>query len=207
MHNSSTKERNRILKISHVTFQDRSWFQFSCRFFSTEGTSPFLSLKQLMLSDSNSQKQYSFARNTLESNWRQLNSQMEKYLKTVTASDILNNKTTAEIFPILCVHVSSPSAEMFVRLYSILKFSMRFPLNLDFSARSQVFLCLLLYCLRCFQLGERLLWPLLVEAVDLGPGFFTHLGLSFLTEVSGSGLPCGVTHQQYPVSSWHCTGA
>lgn len=102
-----------------------------------------------------------------------------------------------------------PSADIFVRLYSILKFSMRFALNLDFSLRSHVFRCLLLsYCLRCLKFGERRLWPLLVEAAeaDLEPGP-KHRGLSCLTDVSGNGRPCGVTHQQYPVSVWHWTGA
>lgn len=105
---------------------------------------------------------------------------------------------------ILC---HSPSTDMFIRLYSILKFSIRFSWNLDFSERSQVFLCLLLtYCLRCFQLGERRLWPFLVDAADLEPGL-KHLGFWCLTDVSGNGRPCFVTHQQYPLSMWHCTGA
>jgi len=100
-----------------------------------------------------------------------------------------------------------PSADILVRLYSILKFSMRFPLNLDFSVRSQVFRCLLLtYCLRCFLVGERRIWPLLVEAADLEPAL-KHLGFLYLTVVSGNGRPCGVTHQQYSVSAWHWTGA
>jgi len=84
---------------------------------------------------------------------------------------------------------------------------MRFPLNLDFSVRSQVFRCLLLtYCLRCFLVGERRIWPLLVEAADLEPAL-KHLGFLYLTVVSGNGRPCGVTHQQYSVSAWHWTGA
>lgn len=96
--------------------------------------------------------------------------------------------------------------DILIRLYSILKFSMRFSLNLDFSVRSQVLRCLLLlYCRRCF-LGEWRVRPFLVEAGDLESNL-KHLGFWCLTDVSGNGRPCGVTHQQYPVSMWHWIGA
>ena len=111
------------------------------------------------------------------------------------------------------------SVDIFVLLYSILKFSMRFPLNLALSALSHVFLCLLLYCLRCFQLA-RLFCPccpccppavaLLVSAASAAPSLVVadvvpaiaaataraHRGLPSRTEVLGRGRPWGVTHQQ-----------
>lgn len=73
---------------------------------------------------------------------------------------IINKKK--KLFPTFIIHVQNKKKKLYllsldslILLYSILKFSIKFPLNLALSALSQLLLCRLLYCLFCFQLGDR----------------------------------------------------